>query len=220
MKHKFSIFSMLLVSFGLLFLFTSCDEDSEPLYEAYGLISKTEGDQFRILLDDGTELQARESYVNLKALHDSTRLYLHFNLLEETEKAEYVRITYADTLLTKSVLPYDETILDSIGDDPVKITKAWFAHDFINFEFIYAGRYNITREYAHMVNLLQCPTEEGTLTFEFRHNDFEDYRDRIYMGVVSFPIKNIVHGLEKPVKMKVKFNDSQNTTRSIELTYR
>lgn len=220
MKHKFSIFSTLLVSFGLIFSFTSCDDDSEPLYEAYGLISKTEGEQMKIFLDDGTELQARESYVNLKNLSDSTRLYLHFNLLEEKENCDYVRITYADTLLTKSILPYDESILDSIGNDPIKITKAWFAHDFLNFEFIYAGRYNITRQYAHMVNLLQCSTEDGTLAFEFRHNDFDDYRDRIYMGVVSFPIKDIVADLERPVKMNVKFNDSQNTTRTIELTYK
>ena len=71
-----------------------------------------------------------------------------------------------------------------------------------------------------MVNLLQCPTEDDRLIFEFRHNDFGDSRDKLYFGTVSFPIQKLTEGYEKPIKMIVKYNDSANTTRSIELTYK
>ncbi len=72
-----------------------------------------------------------------------------------------------------------------------------------------------------MVNLLQCPTEDDRLIFEFRHNDFGDSRDKLYFGTVSFPIQKLTEGYEKTDKNDlVKYNDSANTTRSIELTYK
>lgn len=219
MKCKFLILRVLWCCLVPLFLWTACDDDHETLYEAYGLICKTNSGPDRILLDDGTRLQVRESAVNLKVLDDSTRIYLHFSIWRETDTCDEVRVTYCDPILTKSVLPYDESVSDSLGHDPVKITKAWFAHGFLNFEFVYAGRYHIGREHAHMVNLLQCQPEDGVLAFEFRHNDFGDNRDRIYMGVVSFPMKEVVSGLAKPVKMKVRFNDFQDITHSIDLSY-
>lgn len=219
MKNKLSFSGIVLILLSVAFSFSSCEDEGESLYEGYGLVSRPGGEHYDILLDNGTRLIPREAYINPAYLKDSTRLYMHFSLLEETDSCAYVRIIYADTILTKSVLPYEESILDSVGNDPVKITNAWFAHGFLNFEFLYAGRYHLNREHAHMVNLLQCENEGEELVFEFRHNDFDDYRDKIYMGVVSFPVTGILGDSGKPVKVKVKFNDSQNTTQTISLTY-
>lgn len=220
MKHKLFFRGILFFLLPFTFLMTSCDDDPEPLYEGYGLVRESGERSYEILLDDGFRLFPKESFIRPEYVRDSMRLYVHFELIEERDSSADVRITYADTILTKSVLAYDETILDSVGNDPVKIAKAWFAHGFLNFEFIYAGRYNLTREHAHMVNLLQCESEDEQLVFDFRHNDFDDFRDKLYMGVVSFPVQEILAEHEKPVKVKVKFNDSQNTSREIELTYK
>ncbi len=85
---------------------------------------------------------------------------------------------------------------------------------------MFAAHLNPSTGKTHMVNLLQCPTEDDRLIFEFRHNDFGDSRDKLYFGTVSFPIQKLTEGYEKPIKMIVKYNDSANTTRSIELTYK
>ena len=176
--------------------------------------------KFTVKLDDGYLLYPREYYFNPEKLNDSTRLRIRFNILEEQDTNLYARIVYADTILTKSILPYDETILDSVGNAPVKIVNSWFAHGFLNFEFMFAAHLNPSTGKTHMVNLLQCPTEDDRLIFEFRHNDFGDSRDKLYFGTVSFPIQKLTEGYEKPIKMIVKYNDSANTTRSIELTYK
>ena len=72
-------------------------------------------------------------YFNPEKLNDSTRLRIRFNILEEQDTNLYARIVYADTILTKSILPYDESILDSVGNAPVKIVNSWFSHGFLFF---------------------------------------------------------------------------------------
>ncbi len=202
-------------------LFIGCDNDCETQYEGYGLVKKSNDRQYSILLDNGIQLYPRESHINPDRLRDSMRLCMLFNILEETDSSAYVRILYADTMLTKAILPYDETILDSVGQDPVKITDAWFAHGFLNFQFMFAGRINsYGSNHAHMVNLLQCPPENEKLVFEFRHNDFDDYREKLYYGVVSFPIHHLLADQKKPIPIKVKYNDTENSTKTIELTYK
>lgn len=208
---------VLLLAFS--FSFTACKNDCEPIYEGYGLVNKISDNKFSVTLDDGNLIYPRESYINPARLNDSTRLYMQFNIMEENDSCAYVRLTYADTILTKSILPYNESILDSVGNDPVKINKAWFAHGFLNFEFVFVGRANLNANHAHMVSLLQCPNDGNKLIFEFRHNDFDDYRDKVYIGVVSFRINEAIKDLQKPVQMVIKYNDSATSSRSIELTY-
>ena len=221
MKNRFFTFISVAVSLLLFsFTFSACDDDCETIYEGYGLVNKLSDNKFSVTLDDGMLLYPREYWVNPSELHDSTRLYMQFNVIEEKDSCAYVRLTYVDTILTKDVIPYEESILDSLGNDPIKITNHWFAHGFLNFEFMFAGRVNLGKTHAHMVNLLQCPAEGEKLVFEFRHNDFDDNRDKVYIGVVSFPIEKVVEGLKKPIKMEVRFKDSENSTRSIDLIYK
>lgn len=203
-------------SWGLL----SCEKNHDPIYEGYGLVNKLGDNKFSVTLDDGSLIYPRESFISPSQLKDSTRLYMHFNILEENDSCAFVRLTYADSILVKSILPYQESAMDSVGNDPVKITHAWFAHGFLNFEFMFAGRAHLDANRAHMVNLVQYPSENNKLVFEFCHNDFDDYRDKVYIGVVSFRINQTIEDLPKPVEMVVKFNDSANTNRSINLTYK
>lgn len=204
----------------LPFIFSSCKNDDEPMYQSYGLLNKTGNDNVIITLDNGCLLYPQNAYFNTGKLKDSTRMYLCYNILEEQDSSASVNILLADTILTKPILPYDETILDSVGNDPVKINHAWFAHGFLNLEFTFAARAYPTSEHSHMINLLQCPSDNNKLVFELHHNDFDDYRDKLYLGVVSFPITKIVEDYEKPITLEIKFNDSENTTRSIKMIYR
>ena len=56
--------------------------------------------------------------------------------------------------------------------------------------------------------------------FEFRHNDFNDRQDKVYVGVVSFRLGQLLEDTEKPVKMTIKYNDTETSTRSISLVYK
>lgn len=219
MKNKFLISLIGGLLLVIPFLFSSCDNDSDPIYEGYGMVSKIGDKQFSVILDDGNLLYPRESFVNISSLKDSSRLYMQFNIMEEADSCAYVRLTYADQILTKPILAYDESILDSLGNAPIKITRSWFAHGFLNFEFMFSGRANLDANHSHMVNLLQCPSENNKLVFEFRHNDFDDSKDKVYIGVVSFSLPKAIEDMKKPVEMIIRFQDSATSTRSITLTY-
>lgn len=221
MKNSFlSLLAGGLLLGGISLFLSSCEKENDPIYEGYGLVHKQSDHSFSVTLDDGTLIYPQEYSLNPCDLLDSTRLYMQFNLLEERDSCAHVRLTYADTILTKSVLPYHESILDSVGNAPVKITHAWFAHGFLNFEFMFAGRAYLNANHAHMLSLLQCPSEGNKLIFEFHHNDFNDRKDKMYIGVVSFRIHSIVGNLSKPIPMVIKYQDSANSTRTINLTYK
>lgn len=204
----------------LIFSLLSCNKDSETYYEGYGLVNKPDKGQYTITLDDGNLLYPKESYLNPAKLKDSMRMFIRFNIQSETDTCTYIRIAYADTILTKSILPYNESNSELAGKDPVKITKAWFAHGFLNFEFMFAGQYPANSGPAHSVNLLQLSLENNKPIFEFRHNDFNNRREQLYMEVVSFPIQEILTNMKRPVTIIVKFSDSANTERNLEITYK
>ena len=125
MKNKhFNLTSgIVLILIPLVFSFTGCKDDYETYYEGYGLVSKSGDEKFTVKLDDGYLLYPREYYFNPEKLNDSTRLRIRFNILEEQDTNLYARIVYADTILTKSILPYDETILVTPSFDLVSTER-------------------------------------------------------------------------------------------------
>ena len=206
---------------ALALAFSSCENDHEPVYESYGLVNKLEDNQFSITLDNGFLAYPQEHVINPSRLNDSTRLYMHFNITDEKDSTANIRIIFADTILKKPILTYDESILDSMGNDPIHEIKAWIAHGLLNLEFEYAGRYGLASSgHKHMVNLLQHPTIDGKYVFEFRHNSFGDRREEYYRGSASFPIAKRLEGVEKPVEIILKYRDSSISDRSVEIKYK
>lgn len=201
--------------------FTGCKDDTEDLYEGYGMVDRTDENNYRIQLDNGYVLHPKETHFPAASLKDSMRLSVVYSIVQERDSACDVKVFRALEILTKPVIPYDTSILDSVGNDPIKISESgyWIAHGFLNFEFIYSGAYP-SLSVKHMVNLLQHPNQENSLELEFRHNAFSDRRDQLYQGVVSFPISHLVSDFEKPVKIRVKYQDSNTSTRTIELSYK
>lgn len=213
--------SLLLTGVLLLctLFFTSCNDDVEDLYEGYGMVDRADENNYRIKMDNGSVLYPREVHFSPSSLKDSMRLSIAYSVVGERDSAYDVNIYGALEILTKPVIPYDIAILDSVGNDPIKISGYWIAHGFLNFEFVYSGGYP-TPIVKHMVNLLQHPDKENALELEFRHNAFTDRRDQLYQGVVSFPISHLVANFEKPTKIRVKYQDSSTSTRTVELSYK
>lgn len=199
---------------GAVLLFLSCDKNRADIYEGYGMVDRDDMNHFSILLDDGQRIYPQDLSLDFSRLHDSTRAKAIFSIAENKGGDTYVNLLALDTLLTKPILSYDPSILDSVGNAPVKIINAWIAHGFLNFEFMYVGN---TRR--HMVNLLQYPSEEGKLEFRFHHNDFDDEEYRADIGVVSFRLQPIVAELPKPIEILIKYNDSGHSLKSLNLIY-
>lgn len=218
MGNKYiSAIAVCLLFVSTIFSLSSC-KDEEEWFEGYGMVEKLEDNSFNIIMDDGKLLIPKESIVHPSDVTDSTRMHLSFNIIDTYDSCYDVRINWAQKILTKQIIPYSEAILDSIGNDPIKISGQWIAHGFLNFEFIYPGGFP-QPQVKHTVNLLQFPTENNTLMFEFRHNGFKDPQVQLWTGVISFPLHNLIRGMKKPVKMKITYLESANKTQTIELTY-
>ena len=201
-----------------ILLFSACKDDYEDHYQGYGMVNILGESNYQIKMDDGYVLHPKEAPFPSSELTDSMRLSLEYSIIEIQDSSVDVKILRAMEILTKPVIAYDTTTLDSIGNDPIKISGYWIAHGFLNFEFVYAGGYPVVNV-KHMVNLLQHTDNTEGLLFEFRHNAFGDKREQLYSGVVSFPINHLLDNMPKPVKIKVKYHDSNNSNRTIEFNY-
>lgn len=204
--------------FLCVLLFSACKDDYEDHYQGYGMVNLLGESSYQIKMDDGFTLHPKEAPFPSSELNDSMRLSLDYSIIDMQDSSVDVKIHRAIEILTKPVLAYETSILDSIGNDPIKISGYWIAHGFLNFEFIYSGGYPVV-SVKHMVNLLHHTDNSDGLLFEFRHNAFGDKREQLYSGVVSFPISNLTDNMSKPLKIKIKYRDSNNSNRTIEFNY-
>lgn len=205
--------------FLCVMLFSACKDDYEDHYQGYGMVNLLGESSYQIKMDDGFTLHPKEAPFPSSELNDSMRLSLDYSIIDMQDSSVDVKIHRAIEILTKPVIAYETSILDSIGNDPIKISGYWIAHGFLNFEFIYSGGYPVV-SVKHMVNLLHHTDNSDGLLFEFRHNAFGDKREQLYSGVVSFPISNLLDNTSQPLKIKIKYRDSNNSNRTIEFNYR
>lgn len=205
--------------FLCVLLFSACKDDYEDHYQGYGMVNLLGESSYQIKMDDGFTLHPKEAPFPSSELNDSMRLSLDYSIIDMQDSSVDVKIHRAIEILTKPVLAYETSILDSIGNDPIKISGYWIAHGFLNFEFIYSGGYPVV-SVKHMVNLLHHTDNSDGLLFEFRHNAFGDKREQLYSGVVSFPVSNLLDNTSQPLKIKIKYRDSNNSNRTIEFNYR
>lgn len=205
--------------FLCVLLFSACKDDYEDHYQGYGMVNLLGESSYQIKMDDGFTLHPKEAPFPSSELNDSMRLSLDYSIIDMQDSSVDVKIHRAIEILTKPVIAYETSILDSIGNDPIKISGYWIAHGFLNFEFIYSGGYPVV-SVKHMVNLLHHTDNSDGLLFEFRHNAFGDKREQLYPGVVSFPVSNLLDNTSQPLKIKIKYRDSNNSNRTIEFNYR
>lgn len=199
----------------LLLAMAACSSNEETIYEGYGMIKKESGNTFSIILDNGVRLHPSEGITTLNNLQDSTRVRSTFSILKENENYSYVNLMALDTILTLPVIPYDNNILNNMGNAPISITNAWIAYGFLNFEFLF-----VDNQKQHKFSLMQYPSTKDKLIFELRHNDYNDEAYQTNMQVISFRLQSILKEAEKPAKIIIKYNRTDNMSDDIELTYR
>ena len=199
----------------LLLAMAACSSNEETIYEGYGMIKKESGNTFSIILDNGVRLHPSEGITTLNSLQDSTRVRSTFSILKENENYSYVNLMALDTILTLPVIPYDNNILNNMGNAPISITNAWIAYGFLNFEFLF-----VDNQKQHKFSLMQYPSTKDKLIFELRHNDYNDKAYQTNMQVISFRLQSILKEVKDSVKIIIRYNPADNISDEIWLTYR
>ena len=199
----------------LLLAMAACSSNEETIYEGYGMIKKESGNTFSIILDNFVSIHPSVGFTTLNSLQDSTRVRSTFSILKENENYSYVNLMALDTILTLPVIPYDNNILNNMGDAPISITNAWIAYGFLNFEFLF-----VDNQKQHKFSLMQYPSTKDKLIFELLHNDYNDEAYQTNMQVISFRLQSILKEVKDSVKIIIRYNPADNISDEIWLTYR
>ena len=207
---KFSVVGLLAIS-----LF-SCDLNDDDGYSlgkywvGFGIIS-TDGSDYTIKMDDGSELFPVDGYYHWDSEDDSTRVLVNFTILDDkvindTKEEYYVRVNSVRDILFKDVLDITPAIEDSIGNDPIHVDDVWTTNNMLTFQLQYYGN-----GLVHYVNLVKQPGEitsaDEPIQLELRHNNKDDTPNYQMSAFVTFDLSSMQIAGQDSVTFKVSGKD-------------
>lgn len=195
-------------------LFNSClgDDDSYSM-DKYWIdlvtIVPINETTYYLRMDDGTTLFPAATNSPGYTPKDRQRAMVNFTLLSDAfeDYDHLVKVNRIDDVLTKGIAENKGDENDSVyGTDPVEMVRMWTGDNFLNvyFKALFGG------VEAHFINLI--PSEEENVSFEFRHNAYNDPAIARNGGLVVFdlssmPIEEIEGKDTIPLTIKVKTYD-------------
>ena len=230
-------------------VFAACDDDDEYYYVgggsswiSYGNLEKIDNgtrSKFAIRRDDGSRLIVSEGVaINSSDATEGLRVFANYSILG-SERDEtglegsmnyYIRLYRATEVLTKdpvklSFINEDEEVRqDSIGNDPINVSEAWFGGKYLNVEFRIPVKSGSNTK--HFINLVEddVVAHNDTVYVTLRHNAYgeapvEGDRGHVWSrGRVSFDLTSIVPEGKTSVPVKLiwteyKKDSSETITR-------
>lgn len=199
---------------GIIALLASCnddvlDKDSNTIvYTAFGFIFQNAEEDYYIITDIADTLEIVYSYDQIH-FEDSTRVRAYFEIEEELASSEdhySVSINRIDQILYKDVIDFNESISDSLGNDPIEIFSIWQEGVNLNVEFIFYG--GGTKHYINLskpAGAIEDPTSPVELTL--RHNANDDDVLVKLKSVVTFNLGKLQSETSDTTKYKIISTD-------------
>ncbi|WP_026475663.1 NigD1/NigD2 family lipoprotein [Alkaliflexus imshenetskii] len=208
----------LLILFSALLASCSIDNDAEVYYLQLGVVKGNSASTFMIETDGGKILRPVQYPMNYE-ISAGKRVLVRYALVSTVEDQVYdhtVRIESIQNVLTKNLIHANETVRDTIGNDPVRIVDAWISKDYLNVEFIFWG-YN-KPHYFDLVFDSEKQDKPGFIALDFHHNMKNDLSYSQFRGLISFSIEELQD--EQLTSIKVLFRAKDDSFKSKELTYK
>lgn len=232
---KTKLLLMGLICFLSLPAFVACDDDDD--YISYlidmgtvtqdGDVWYIDGDQAGRMLPDNTALLKANG-----ALNQDQRVIAYFNFTGSDARSQgYEPINLYDVyrVLTKDVylMPVEggnytpeeiEAKQDSIGHDPIGLSKGFISEKHINLYFTMYGSNSGISHFINLVAAEDAVPENGVLTVELRHNNEGDREAFRQWGWVAFPL-NSIPGYEDgtTTKLRIKTDEGDGSVRYQEI---
>lgn len=204
--------------------FTSCDNDESSIDNYWidmGTIHKVSSTstEFYITFDNGDKVWPAIKNFPYNNPKEGQRIIANYTILSNGHDGynHDVRLNDIYQVLTKPIVKLTTANADSIGNDPLIITNAWIASDYLNIEFEYLGN-----SQRHMVNLVESdlfPSTTEVAKLQFRQNGYGDEKSYRLRGIVSFNIKSLQTEGALNRKIELTTTDYDGVSRTLLLTY-
>ncbi len=204
----------------------SCLDDENNGYISIATVKVIDGQDYYFNMESGKKMYPGDttSIHNYKVA-DGQRVFVWYDLLNEVPTGyDYsAKVQGISDILTKGIIPLTEETADSIGDNRISIynNEIWISQNYLTLRFYLAGS-NLPSE-PHMLNLVRNETvtheDDGYIYLELRHNAYDDPRERILHGYVSFKLDEIAQELETAKGLKIRVNTLEYGEKTRTLTF-
>lgn len=200
-------FSAALIAFGAI----SCKKDDTLYYNNMTMGNVYDG---RFVSDNGNTFNVVEQNCEGK-VDTMKRAIVICDILKETAGAENeydIRLNQLASVLTKNPISVTEAIGDAAAKDPINIRELWYSGGYLNMYIQVPVKEG--SEVKHLINLVYTANQDGSFTFELRHNAFGELRNdadpKSYLGGghVSFPILDVIKKDNAKLNIKWKWYES------------
>lgn len=203
-------------------MFTSCDDDDDFSYYTDMATVAEEDGQWVLNSDNGGKLIPEDASLIKanQAEKDGQRVIAAFNFTDD-RNGNRVKLYDVYRVLTKDAFQMTEADEDSIGNDPIAITRIFASADHINIRFIYEGNVSGIKHFINLVTTEQSTIDsKGLLYMELRHNNEGDHPRFTQAGWVAFPLKSIPGFTEGKIKgLRIKTNKGDGNEETIAYTF-
>ncbi len=224
LKFLTHILALVLLTAPVLY---SCLDDGEDLYTAITTVKTLDGNGYYFNLENGKKMYPTDT-TEVRNYHvtDGQRAIVWFEKLENSKPGyEYnIKVRGISDILTKKIIPLTEATADSIGDSPISIygNEFWIAQGYLTIRFYFLGTYNPTEK--HMLNLVRNETveqdDDGYIHLEFRHNAYNDPKEFLMEGYVSFKLDEIAEEMKTAKGLRIRVNSLEYGERIRSLEFR
>lgn len=221
---RFGTFSFLVFTMIIVFLSCSKDKEAPTYWYSYGTYYESDESTlgFIFKLDNGQQLIPTEASGLSSDIADTSRFFLEYVKIDETEETLSAKITGAQAVLTKNVMQLTTEIADSIGYDRAILSNdnIWFSDYHMNIAFSYYGNNPAIQHYINVVKPInEKKDENGRHILEFKHNANGDLETTKYTGVISINMLSLYEPDMDSINFALKWVDYYNDTNTIESTF-
>ena len=213
-----------LFTIGLLaIILSACDnhKSSDSTFESYGTISIADDDSYcsqKILTDHGETLIPMNSSEHKMVSND--RVWIEYELSKKQNDCvgQDCKILQLKSVECKPYVDLYVFNYDSLKQNPIKINTIRFQGNCLEVNLSYSGGCE-----SHQIDLARMHPSCGTPplpppTFEIRHNSNGDACEAWLTETLSFDLAPLRDEFEKPVKIVIQAQESEDTFFQEELT--
>lgn len=170
--------------------------------------------------DQGNILNIKEGKTD--KIKDKMRILLYGSVIDnkgQNSKESNIKLYQWDSIKVKNIIELKDTTTDMMKNEPIYLNNSWIANNYLTIQFVFYSSINPSK--PHKINLIKKEiSENGEILFLLKHNNEGDNDNlKVYSGIISFPINDLINDETKSVKYKITFRKDKDVEETKEFNW-